>query len=78
MIGSDARMNDKEKIMEFRTAFTPYLKILQSIGPVNFKQMGISVEDGTILDKPLSKHFSIYCYAKGLDFSFLIYMILNC
>ena len=60
-------MDDKEKIAEFRTAFTPYLKILESIGPDNFKLMNVPVEEGTILHKPLSKHFSIYCYPKGLN-----------
>ena len=59
-------MDDKEKIAEFRTAFAPYLKIQEGIAADNLQRMKVSVEEGTILHKPLSKHFSIYCIPKGL------------
>lgn len=61
-------MDDKKAIMEFRTAFEPYSKVLEKVGAENFEKVKVSVEEGTILHKPICKHFTIYCYPKELDY----------
>ena len=63
-------MDEKEKILKFRKEFKPYLEILKNLAHDNHVKMNtIELLDGeTILHRPVSKHFSIYCFPTELDY----------
>jgi hypothetical protein len=67
-IGSDAGLDEKDKIKEFRKEFEPYLEHLKKLTKENFKLAGVELDENLILHKPISKYFSIYCYPKELDY----------
>lgn len=66
---SDARMDDTEKIKEFDKKLEKcYEKILETIKNY-FKERNVELpEAGVRIDRPFSKHFTIYSYPTELEY----------
>ena len=66
---TDAGSNEPEKIAEFRKAYTPYELFLRKRIKENFDLMGVEIdEEKTVIHKPVSKDFTVYCYPKEIDY----------
>lgn len=68
IIGSDSRMDDKESIMKFRTELKPYADKLKLSSRENFDLMGVKIDEDVVTHRPVSKHFSVYCFPKEIDY----------
>ena len=69
MIGSDCRMDEHEKIKEFKTKFQPLREKIQKTLLELLAKRNAKYEHKTIqIDQPLSEHFNIYTYPEEIDY----------
>lgn len=68
MFGSDAGVNEKERIEEFKQAFAECLAKWQGEVHRRYKARGMEYKKNISISSPISEHFSVYSFPQELDF----------
>lgn len=70
MFGSDAGVNERERIEEFKQAFAKYNKKLQEEYHRRFERRGMvySTKKNLPINVPIGDHFNVYSFPQELDF----------
>jgi len=67
-VGSDCKLDEKERIKEFRDQLKEFLDENRKILTNYFKEREVELPRPEILEHPISDHFTIYVYPKEVDY----------